>query len=286
MASDSTNPNVLDLIRSALNAGPVDQGHHAYVYDFPKNVPGMDHYLLRVDKTVDLNALLTHTTSLTPLKCMISGIYMGQPLMELEGTQEKVTILARQSGESLQNIVDRYDAKKPFAQLEAYTTLMEKVNALAQAGTNPFTEIFQIACDSGASGNRIDFRLGNIFLDEAHGKLALVDQVMPEYSTDPKGRLRYQKDEFLKCFSHFDMEALRAESFGEQALAARYENACAQFTDLTESAFSAVYFKHQPMPFACALVHDVKAVKLHEPSHTLLERLQSLESRGTVPRRS
>ena len=274
--------NIADLLRQTVQSTPMAGGEYR-CYNF--NVPGLENYILRVSKGLTfldrLNQRLSSSTSLNPIRPLISGIHVGQPLMQL-GDNQDVTIVLRQSGQSLLDI-----AHAPATISESSdprVRLLDKVLALQKNGANPFVSLFEQAYRLGKSGFTADFDIANIFLDADKGTLALIDQNNRRKLGSPAVRdAHYFDDEIWQLTRHFD------PSTEQNDANAYYENARVAYLALVKAAASQV-LGHPPQPASVAFanVSDVQAIGITDPNgvRLLVDALKNLEQRANIPGRS
>ncbi len=285
MESDPIQPSsdqmIRDVLKQTINSTPMTGGEYV-CYNFPSNITGLEPYLLRVRKEVSYKDkfcdLLNSTTSLTPIKPLLGGTNVGQPLMQL-GENEDVTIVLRQSGKSFLDICQNPENTTTDPRI----LLFEKIIAIQEkTGINPFVRAFEHSYALGKRGFTADFDIANVFLDDESSSIVLIDQLNRRKlgAASCKDSAHYFDDEIMQLTRNFgtnDVGGTEKE---------RYQIARELYINMINEA--ALYVSEHPphnSSLGFAKVTDTSAIALKDPPKTLVTQLDQLRQEALQPAR-
>lgn len=301
---------IRELLDAAYQpANYIDKGQQAATYNFPKDASGMQNFVLRVFHETDFRHDLAASTHLTPVRFLVQGTNIGQPLLQLD-KDTYVTILAKQKGDSLRQnyykFLENYPPNDPDARCHAALDLVNRLLTLkTDLCSNPFTSIFIKAYQLGHLGYNTDYNLGNILLDENSSRgarLKLVDQLawpIHDFMTN-SGNAEHQVFESIKLLRQ-ELNALPGPDTSPE-LKATFDTSMEQLTQLINAARDRTLhygddllstgarciitdhgrFTVKPRGIYLSKVLDTSVIALESPPAALMVRLQQLGKEAEI----
>lgn len=284
------------LLNAAQSQHKLGSGSFNTAYDLGSADSRFEGYVLRVRRYSNqhdgmhntksmFDHLLARHTALTPPAMLVSGLAVGQPLLEIPGLLD---IVRREPGKSVD---DWYrDLGKSGSPLHASTQLLETVLQTPNThGENPFIPLFDQFYRLRDHGYEPDLRANGNVLLTANGHLSLIDQLQYDRPrTDASG---------MQAMLSVCQQRLR-EMFGgnpetiNQELNHRrthesdkthYHELLGQLDGLLHEAKQHTLEKYANVtrsPSIFKTVENTKAVALGDPPHALLERLRALDAQA------
>lgn len=287
------------LLREALNHPLATSNWHGprlnytYAYEFPKSIPGMEKYVLVVERATpeEFRRLLEQSTALVPLDHIVAASHIGQPLMTLQTPDAAVSIRVKQEGESLNDRWRKLNTTfgdTPEGIATAYNALAETVLRLQkQTQQNPLISMLDTVYRLGAAGYKVDLTPGNLLVDDQQHRIALVDQLEEPQTTPGKAKTRFsaavkQLKGMLTYRAHLPTDHL------EKEFAPGTENARHQLEQWVDEAAQQITARYAQQPdetvaLRFAKVHHTSAISLQKKPHTLLLRLNQLAADAGIP---
>jgi hypothetical protein len=300
---DAEPATVRELLTYAFAQPELGQGYFANVYALP--FPGFENFLLRVHKVHQqkgsLNEALENSTALTPIKKLVANTHLGQHLMDIGND---ASIVLRQNGVSMTKLHEQLSSarmangehKRP-AKENAWTETIERILNLSH-NQNPFIPVFEKLYANSCAGFDCDLSPDNLFIDEEHHTLELIDQYNQpcilvwesSIKTLMKAPMKTEFEDIDEHFIHavkkqFSHAPHRSETGERRSVAAAKLTALA--TEAKEHVLAA-HANDKPGEYhglAFADVSNVKAVSLDDPPRVLVERLNQLVALGNIPLR-
>jgi hypothetical protein len=278
-----------DVLIAAANYISAGSGSQASAYFFPYPIPELEGYILRITHETSLHSRLLHSSSLVPVKQLLRGINVGQPLMEVEG-HPGMTIHLKQSGNSLralENEYRRHHCDSDEVEIQDITAKMETILSLNGKG-NPFLSVLKHTYQLGALGFLPDLSFRNILLDEENGRLNLVDQLSHRdgkegvHESSGQRELNRCSEQLLEQLDRLALLAPDPESSNGMQFAATLDRLRGLITKAQQSVL-------QTPPSSDGIsfskVTDNSAIALKNPPKSLVTRLDQLRQEALQPAR-
>lgn len=268
----------------------------ADIHAFPADMPELSDFMIR--STVLRGSLvdaLRITSSLHPTDKLVTGMHVGQPLVQL-GDTPRFKIILRQPGITLEEWEEktmddlRSSQSKEEQQTQHARNLAQREIAFCdmidrfahhQHG-NPFSEIFRQTYALGMLGMEMDGLSPNIMVDETKQQFGLIDQFnKPATPKAPEQLAQSNLKQFRTVFKHPLMPPTRLKELADPALQALVIERRAHVNAMVDEAYNAVLRDHSGpdvKPIAFANVDRVQAVKLSDPPTALVKQLRALQN--------
>lgn len=282
------------LTRAQARTNMVGAGSFNKVYDLGSADPQLAPYLLRVRKYPCFDhENLQSTSNLTPPSSLLTGMQMGQPLLELHdpsGSKTLMDIVRREPGQSIDQRQRQAQQEAPSVRwLTAATEVMEQV---LSPGDNPFLPLMQQCYRLRCHGFKPDIAAGNIMLRD-DGRIGLIDQLQYDRAnTDFFGRKLAllevrEKLATIFCKPSDAIESQLKQHDLPEGLRARYRDACEDIEDMLAQAVHATlthYQDHENPPTPFTRVEQTSGIALSAPPKQLLEALRRVEAGIEAPK--
>lgn len=279
---------ITDLLLHATQQ-PIDRGSQAQAYNFPYSQPGFENFVIRVARGTRLTRDLLAHSSLVPVSRLVSGIHVGQPLMELAG-HPGVTIHLKQPGTALKQLDSEYRGQilSDPIEIDSACSHIESILNLQVGAKNPFVPVLEQVYQMGALGYFHDLQFRNILLDTDAKCLRLVDQVAypnPHPNTGASEGALELKRSVEQILSQVNGLFKLAHTVDEEK-AMRLKSDIAGLESLIKRAYTQVR-QNPPQGdrVGFATVTNTSAISLDDPPRVLVERLRQLTQDAAIPTR-
>lgn len=258
-----------NVLQEALDSRSNGEGTSAAVHSFGAGLD-LDPFILRRQ----WQGQLEHTTHLYPVKQLVSGINVGQPLMQTG--DGNIQILLRQPGQSIAQLWEQCRNADIWPE-----RLMNEIDALTTAKGNPFVKIMEETYAVGELGYMADLKPGNLLIDQGAGCLRQVDQcVDPGFYMDcswGESNLKRCRNDLSTVLIQMPMCSYLLNTQGKEVEK--------RLKGMIEEAYETVRARHaknEHVPCVFADVSDVKAIALSDSTHVMAEKLRELSERANV----
>lgn len=288
--ADTEPTTVRELLLQTIDAPRIGHGSAAEVFNL--HFPGLEQYVLRSESVKNLRKFLGGTTALIPVDQLITGVHIGQPLLQIG---EDTSLLPRQKGISLDKLFQElhHDSIHTHVHEKAWVEVMQRIYNLSSVkrGENPFISVFEKLYAAAHSGKQCDLTSHNLFIDEGRGKLELIDQLAENWRFDSLHPDRSARKIYDESVGNI-ISIFNAKYAYRKPRTPEWEDRQILVHHLQELVYDAnrhvlaAHANDKPGEYhglAFADVSDVKAVSLDDPPDELVKRLNEIISRGNIP---